>query len=140
MDNKIIKIFKKHHIFTLATSINNEPYCASCFYTFNEKENLLIFTSDEKTRHIKDCLQNTTVAGTVALETKIIGKIEGIQFKGIFKILDEHEKKICKALYLKRFPYAVFSLKEIWAIEINFAKLTHNTLLGIGQKLIYEKL
>ena len=32
-DSRIIKFLKKHHVMTLATSFNEETWCASCFYT-----------------------------------------------------------------------------------------------------------
>ena len=36
MDKKIIKYLKKNNVLTIATAINNQPYCANCYYVFDE--------------------------------------------------------------------------------------------------------
>ena len=48
-----------------------------------KKRTALVFTSDSDTRHGKEFAKNPLVAGSVVLETMIIGKIQGIQFQGI---------------------------------------------------------
>jgi len=58
IDKRIIRFFRKHHVLTIATSHENEPWCASCFYVYLEEENALVFTSDLKTRHGQDFLKN----------------------------------------------------------------------------------
>jgi hypothetical protein len=52
-DKKIIEFIKKHHVLTLATAEENQPWCSNCFYAYLEKENLFCFTSDEHTRHVQ---------------------------------------------------------------------------------------
>ena len=130
----IISFLNKHHLLTLATSCDNIPYCASCFYAFKEDEALLIIASETKTRHIQEALKNSTIAGTIALETNIIGKIQGAQFIGTFRSIKEDEKKI----YFKRFPYAIAMKPLLWAIEIEYLKFTDNTL-GFGKKLEFHR-
>ena len=83
IDPRIIRFLKKHHVLTIATCVGNEPWCASCFYVYMEEEESLVFTTDIKTRHGREFIKNEKVAGTVALETNIIGKIRGIQFQGV---------------------------------------------------------
>ncbi|NCD11518.1 MAG: hypothetical protein EOL93_03120 [Epsilonproteobacteria bacterium] len=128
----IISAFiKKHHLLSLATSCNNQPYCASCFYAFIESVPALIIATDvQKTRHGKEALANEKVAGSIALETKIVGKIQGVQFTGIFQEATEKEKRA----YLKRFPYALAMRPSLWSIHISYLKFTDNTL-GFGKKL-----
>ncbi|MBN1840401.1 MAG: hypothetical protein JW802_10215 [Campylobacterales bacterium] len=128
----IISTFiKKHHLLSLATSCNNQPYCASCFYAFIESVPTLIIATDvQKTRHGKEALANEKVAGIIALETNIVGKIQGVQFTGIFQEANEREKKT----YLKRFPYALALSPTLWSIHITYLKFTDNTL-GFGKKL-----
>ena len=125
----ITTFLKKHHLLTLSTSKGNIPYCASCFYALDEQNSSFILATDEKTRHGKEALENVHVAGVVALETKIIGKIQGIQFTGIFRAANDEECKI----YLKRFPYALAMNPTLWSIEIGYVKFTDNTL-GFGKK------
>lgn len=126
----IVTFLKKHHLLTLATAHENTPYCASCFYTFDEAAMCFVIATDDKTRHGREALQNSCVAGTVALETKIIGKIQGVQFTGIFR--EVHQKEIKS--YFKRFPYALAMNPTLWSIDIHYLKFTDNTL-GFGKKL-----
>jgi uncharacterized protein YhbP (UPF0306 family) len=136
--DRIIKFINEHHVFTLATSANNHPYCCTCFYVYLETENLFVFTSDKKTKHIQDLENQKNVAGAIALETSIIGKIRGIQFTG--KISELKGSKLSKAhlSYLKKFPIAILKETTLWAIEPVFIKMTDNRL-GFGKKLIWEK-
>lgn len=138
IDKRIVKFFKKHHVLTIATSTGNTPWCASCFYVFLEDENALVFTSDTKTRHGQEFIKNPFVSGTVALETKIIGRIRGLQFSGI--ISEPSGKLLEKAVssYLKRFPVATLLEIKLWLVELKYIKYTDNRL-GFGKKLIWNK-
>ena len=82
IDSRIIKFFRKHHVLTIATSVENEAWCANCFYVYLEGENALVFTSGLDTRHGQEFLKNRLVAGSVVLETMIIGKIQGDTIPG----------------------------------------------------------
>ncbi|MBN1250631.1 MAG: hypothetical protein JXR51_11545 [Bacteroidales bacterium] len=138
IDSKIIKFIKDHHVLTLATSNNNEPYCANCFYAYLEEENAFVFTSEIETKHIKDSLKQNFVAGSIILETKVVGKIQGIQFNGnLYKPENELIKKARKQ-YMKAFPYAALLQTTMWVLELSFIKMTDNRL-GFGKKLIWEK-
>jgi len=138
-DKKIIEFIKEHHVLTLATSNNNQAYCANCFYTYIENENVFVFTSDMDTKHAQDALVQNYVAASIVLETKTIGKIQGVQLTGrMFRPGDELKKKVKKA-YLKSFPYAALMKTTLWVLKPEFIKMTHNRL-GFGKKLIWGKL
>lgn len=137
-DKKIIDFIKKHHVLTLATSTDNIPYCANCFYVYLEDENMFVFTSDNDTKHVQDVLQNSYVGGSVVLETSIIGKIQGIQFNGKMYLPKGDLKKKAKKTYIKRYPFAVLMKTQLWVVEPDFIKLTDNRL-GFGKKLIWKK-
>ena len=137
IDQRIIKFLKKHHVLTVATSVNNEAWCANCFYTYLENDNLLVFTTSEDTRHGKEFMENPFVAGSVVLETAVIGKIQGIQFQGIiYKPAGEELDKV-KSRYLKRFPIAALMNTHLWAIKLKYIKMTDNRF-GFGKKLIWR--
>ena len=137
VDKRIIKFFKKHHVLTIATATGNEPWCANCFYVYMEDENALVFTTDADTRHGKDFLLNTLVAGSVVLETMVIGKIRGIQFQGqVSEPKDELLSK-SKTAYLKRFPVAALMDTRLWIVNLTHIKMTDNRL-GFGKKLIWD--
>lgn len=134
MDDKIVKFITKHHLLTLATSNDNNPWCANAFYAFSKEDNSLIITSKPQTKHASQAILNQNVACSIALETKIIGKLQGIQISGS---IEPSENPAHKALFLKKFPYAAPFLEPLWVIKISHAKLTDNTL-GFGKKLIFN--
>ncbi len=136
-DNKITDFIKKHHVLTLATSQNNEPYCANCFYAYLKKENLFVFSSDFETKHVKDVMINRKVAASIVLETKIPGKIRGLQITGEMYQPDEILKTQVQKKYFKRFPYAKIMKPNFWILKPNFFKLTDNRL-GFGKKIIWK--
>jgi uncharacterized protein YhbP (UPF0306 family) len=78
--------------------------------------------------------QNHHVAGTVALETKTVGKIQGIQFAGVMEQCPEDLKK----LYFETFPYARVMNPTLWSIRLDEVKMTDNTL-GFGKKVTWKR-
>jgi hypothetical protein len=137
-DERIARFFRKHHVLTIATSVDNEPWCANCFYVYLEEENALVFTTDPETRHGKEFLKNRLVAGSVVLETNIIGKIRGIQFQGIVSEPEGELAEKSKRSYLKRFPVAMLMDTHLWVVELTHIKMTDNRM-GFGKKVIWNK-
>ncbi len=141
IDNRILKLISKHHILTLATSEDNKPYCCTCFYTYLEEKNLFIFTSEKNTRHIDQALKQPFVAGTIALETRIIGRIRGLQLTGKVKEVKDEDLLEVRKAYIRKFAYTKPFLKDatFWTLAPDFLKLTDNRL-GFGTKLIWSNL
>lgn len=110
-------------------------WCSNIFYTYLPDSNELVFTSGEETAHGQHMLARKDVAASIVLESKIVGKLQGLQIQGIAK--QDADPRYRNA-FIKAFPYAAFSLKELWAVEITYAKYTDNRL-GFGTKLIYTK-
>ena len=138
MDKAIVEFINEHHLLTLATSKDNVAYCCNVFYVFNQENNSFIFSSDTKTKHAQDFIANPNVAGTIALETKEIGKIQGVQLLGEIQELNGEELKIAKEQYVNAHPYARNMQTYLWVMKLTFAKMTHNKL-GFGKKLVWEK-
>jgi uncharacterized protein YhbP (UPF0306 family) len=138
INDRIIRFFRKHHVLTVATSVDNEPWCANCFYVYLKNENSLVFTTDHETRHGKEFLTNKLVAGSVVLETLVIGKIRGIQFQGIVSEPEGELSETARKAYLKRFPVAMLMETHLWIVELTNIKMTDNRL-GFGKKLVWEK-
>ena len=138
MDERIVRFFKKHHVCTLATCHDGQPWCASMFYVFMEEEAALVFTSDPATRHITEGVLNQRVAGAIALETEIIGLIRGVQFTGILLQPEPELKKKALKTYLKRFPYAVLNSSPVWVVDLCEIKFTDNRL-GFGKKMKWNR-
>jgi hypothetical protein len=138
IDSRFIKFLRKHHVLTIATTAENEPWCANCFYVYLEEENALVFTTDADTRHGEEFLKNPLVAGSVVLETIVIGKIQGIQFQGLVSEPEGDMLSKAKWAYLKRFPPAVLMDTHLWMVKLTLIKLTDNRL-GFGEKLIWTE-
>ncbi len=138
IDSRIIKFFRKHHVLTIATTVENEPWCANCFYVYLEEENAIVFTTDGVTRHGEEFLKNPLVAGSVVLETMVIGRIRGIQFQGIVSEPDGEMLSKAKWAYLKKFPPAALMDTHLWLVKLTLIKMTDNRL-GFGKKLIWNK-
>ena len=137
IDSRIIKFFSKHHVLTIATSVGDEPWCANCFYVYLEDEDSVVFTTDYETRHGKEFQKNSLVAGSVVLETMVVGRIRGIQFQGIISDPVGDLLFKSKKAYLKRFPVAVLMETRLWVVKLTYNKMTDNRL-GFGKKLIWS--
>jgi len=138
MEKKIAAYISESKVLTIATSINNIPYCANCFYVFDEVNKFLIFLSDEKTRHISEAIQNNRVAGTIDKEVTTVAKIQGLQFIGEFINPTEEQQQGFYKTYYNKFPFAKAKPSPIWGIQINWIKMTDNTL-SFGKKLKWER-
>lgn len=138
LDEKFIDFIKEHHVLNIASSKDNQPYIAHCFYAYDKKNNVFYFTSDPATRHGNEFVINDLAAAGIALETTTIGKIQGLQMTGRVVALEGEDLKRSKKKYLRAFPYALLKLETMWGFYPNFMKLTDNRL-GFGTKLKWEK-
>lgn len=136
-EKRIVDFINQHHVLTLATCVENNPWCANCFYVWLEDENCFVFTTDNATKHAQDAIQNQNVAGSVVLETGIVGKIRGIQFRGTMQIPENELASKARFAYLKKFPFAALMNTSLWIVRVNYIKMNDNRL-GFGKKLIWE--
>lgn len=130
---KIIEFLEKHHTLSLATCKDNQLSSCTLFYAYDKQTNAFIVASDTKTEHILNVLENQNVSGTIHLETDIVGKIQGIQFKAIMSAFKDERK-----VYLKRFPFALALNPTLWSIAVDSLKMTDNRL-GFGKKLMWTR-
>ncbi len=158
LPKKISDFLKKHHVATLATSTNNTPWVAHCFYAFMEKEMCLVFTTDTETRHGQEMTENQNVSVGIAWETKVVGQIRGAQCSGrVYKVEKSKGRRVersdpstfrpfdsltaakaAKSAYLKKFPFAALMKTQLWIFVIDSIKYTDNRL-GFGKKLYWER-
>lgn len=132
---KIESFIKEHHVMSLATSHLDEVSACTLFYGYSSQLNAFVVASSNETQHIQNIQKNNQVAGNILLETKTVGKIQGLQFRGEFVELKDKE---LKRLYFKEFPYALAMMPKLWQINVNFFKLTDNRL-GFGKKIIWQE-
>ena len=137
LHKRIKTLLRRHHVLSIATVSEKGPWCASCFYAWDEDNNTLVITTDTTTRHGSEFLTNPSVAGTIALETWRVGRIRGIQFTGTVSQPAAEELSRAKKIYLRRFPYAALTELHLWVIALNHIKLTDNRL-GFGHKEIWD--
>ncbi len=134
-DERIVRFLRKHHVLTLATADQRGmPYCSNAFYCYDAARNMFVFTSDLTTRHGREMELNPRIAASVVLETRIVGRVQGLQLCGEAERADDQARKA----YIKRFPYAALAELTLWTIRPDYMKLTDNTL-GFGKKLIWNK-
>jgi uncharacterized protein YhbP (UPF0306 family) len=117
---------------------NNEPYCITCFYSFCEKEKILIFKSSKGTKHDAFIIHKDFAAGTIISNQIDITKLRGLQFTGILLTEKELINLNLQNTYYKTNPMARLMPGYLWGVELNFIKFTDNTL-GFGKKEIWTK-
>lgn len=130
----ILRFIKKHHVLTLATQSDAGLWCANCFYALDSERGELLFTSSPETRHGAEMARHPQVAASIVLETRIVGRVQGLQITGEVREADEAGVR----RYLKRFPYAAVADLHLWALKPTTLKLTDNTL-GFGKKLLWNR-
>ena len=137
-DGRIVKFIRRHHVLTLGTCRDGKPWCANIFYAYMPEANLFVYTTDPKTRHGREAAGNPEVSASIVLETKVVGRVRGLQITGRTRQAGEQEAAALRKAYLKRFPYAAAAKLDLWALEPHSMKFTDNTL-GFGKKLAWEK-
>lgn len=138
IDPVILNFIKDHYLLSISTSYKNFPYSANVYYVYISSKNSLVFASDLETRHAKEFLKNSNVSGTIALETKNIQKIQGVQILGKVKLVNEKNLKTYSQLYFNVFSYAKDMDIVFWEMRLIFIKMTNNRL-GFGKKIIWKK-
>lgn len=132
---KITNFLNEHHVMSLSTTDFKEISTCSLFYAYSESLKSFVVASSEDTTHILHVKINPQIAGNILLETKTVGKIQGLQFKGEFIELKD---ETLRSLYFKTFPYALALLPKLWQIKVSYFKMTDNRL-GFGKKIIWNK-
>lgn len=130
----ITRFITRHHVLTLATSSGEGLWCSNMFYAYLRDENVFVFTSDDRTRHVREMAANPRVAASVVLETRTVGKVQGLQITG--KVQRAPTDGKYRAAYLRRFPYAAVAELHLWILRPDSMKLTDNTL-GFGKKIAW---
>ncbi len=136
-DQRIRNFLRSSTSLTLATCINNFPFCAPCFFAYNEELNILVIKSSPETLHVQQALANPQVAGTILPDKMDLARIKGIQFNALFISPEGHMTAQSKKSYYLKYPFALAIPGELWTLRLTRIKMTDNTL-GFGKKLIWE--
>lgn len=135
VDEAIVRFIGRHHVLTLATSDSEGLWCSNLFYAYDKADGRFVFASDDDTRHGRQMRENPRIAASIVLETRLVGKVQGLQIAGTVEPAGE----TARAVYLKRFPYASVMELRLWQLRPDLLKLTDNTL-GFGKKRIWKRL
>lgn len=136
VDRRITAFIGRHHVLTLATSGPGGAWCSNMFYAYDAERNMLVFTSDEHTNHITHARGNNRVAASIVLESKIVGRLQGIQITGVLRHASGEDDAWAKRAYTRKFPYAALADLNLWILTPESLKFTDNTL-GFGKKLYW---
>ena len=139
MNDRIIQFLKKQTCATICcTDEVGNPYCFSCYYSFNKTNGLLYFKSCADALHSRLLKKNPLIAGTVLPDTlsKLITR--GLQFQG--ELLEECHPLSIDAFknYHIRHPLAIGFKGEVFIIQINEIKMTDSSL-GFGKKIAWQR-
>jgi uncharacterized protein len=136
------RFLRRHHVLALSTVSGQGPWTAHCFYAWLPDHAALVFTTGPETRHGRDMVENPMVSAGIALETKVIGKIRGIQLSGravpVDGLTGTADAASCRTAYLLRFPFAVAAKLDLWMLTVDYIKMTDNRL-GFGKKLEWRR-
>ncbi len=139
IDEEIVAFINENKVATICTSNNDEPYCFNCYFSFLEKDGILVFKSSGLTKHDKMLQENAKIAGTIIPEKVDVVSIRGIQLEGV--LLNENIElglKSSTSYYLK-YPFAMAMPGKLFAIQIDKMKFTDNTR-GFGFKQSWERI
>ena len=137
IDRRITDFIARHHVLTLSTVADGMPHCCNLFYAYDPQRNLFAVTSSDETLHARQARQNPRIAASVVLETRVVGKVQGLQIRGTMMPAEAETLPSVRKVYLGRFPYAAAVKLELWTIRPDFMKLTDNRL-GFGKKIVWE--
>ena len=151
---EIESFLNEHHVLSLCTAaLDGTPYAANCYYVFLNGARAddspgvgapcFVFLSDRKTRHGRELLANSAVAGTVHVEpppTRAgVSQIQGVQFTGRAKLLSDAGNPNASPLaaefveraresYYAKFEYARETPADFWLLELVYLKMTDNSV------------
>lgn len=117
---------------------NNQPYCFSCFYAYNEEKGLLYYKSGPEAYHSQLLGLHTEVAGTILPDQLCKLHIQGIQFEGVLLPPDHPDARNAATHYYKRHPLALAHSGMLWTIRLEHIKYT-DSKMGFGKKLEWRR-
>jgi len=138
MNHRIIDFIQEQKVATICClDEENNPYCFSCFFAFDEKKLVLYFKSSATTRHALLLQYNLNVAGTVNQDKLNTLAIKGLQFTGQVVAVTDGLASDASSVYHKKYPFAVAMGGDVLTIKLTAMKMTDNAL-SFGKKITWE--
>ncbi len=120
------------------TGPEGELHCFSCYYAYNENQQLLFFKTSDDSLHMQYLLKNPLLAGTILPDKLNKLKVQGIQFNGRLMAKSHAQANDAEKIYHRRYPIALAMKGTVYTIRLDLIKMTDNTL-GFGTKLIWDR-
>ncbi|MDO4878495.1 MAG: pyridoxamine 5'-phosphate oxidase family protein [Neisseria sp.] len=137
----IADFFRSNHVVSIAAAGEGRPWCACCFYVFDEARATLIVLTSRNSRHGALMLDNPQVAGTVAGQPQGFAQISGIQLSARAECLtDKEQRAAALSRYTAVHPLAkAMALKtDVWLLFLENVKFTDNKLV-FAQKTHWQR-
>lgn len=116
----INKYLHEQHVMQLATARNNQPWCASVYYIYDDTGNLY-WASIPSRRHSQEITDNERIAVAIAVKSDTDQKVAGIQIEGMAEIMDSpQEIRLIAKKYASRFHRT-----DQWVEDISSGKTEH---------------
>lgn len=133
MDKRITDFMNDQRVASICCIDNDgKPYCFSCFYALDEETQMLYFKTSSNTYHAPLLVNHPNIAGTIQPDKLNPLAIKGIQFNGVV-VHGDHASSV----YHRKYPFALAMSGEVWAIQLQYIKMTDNSL-GFGKKITWE--
>ncbi|MEO6882878.1 MAG: hypothetical protein ABI199_02510 [Bacteroidia bacterium] len=137
LNEKIVSFLKKNKIATVCfVTADNMPYCITCFYAYDEKNNMLVFKSSFGTSHDTLIKPDVPVSGAILPNSVTLLNVKGIQFSGKLINPTEIDYLELPTFYTKNYVMSLVMPGYIWALRLTFIKYTDNSL-GLGKKILW---
>lgn len=99
---RVQRYLREHHVATLATGSNGDPWAAAVFYV--NDGHTLYFLSAPTSRHSLSLAQNPRVAVTIQEDYSDWLEIKGVQIEGVASEISGAEEEKARRLYGQKFP------------------------------------
>lgn len=129
----VLGFMQENNVINLATLDEAGVWSANVFYCLDPKQPVLYFLSSPETRHGAAMVSNPAISATICGQSANVAHLQGIQLSGTARLLEGDEDKLARKLYNARFAVARITHHPIWALRIDYLKMTNNRL-GFGHK------
>ncbi|RRN76264.1 hypothetical protein EIM50_25580 [Pseudoxanthomonas sp. SGD-10] len=132
MKDELVRFFNENEVATICCLTEGmQPHCFNCYYAFDAERKVIIFKSSKNSYHNELLGDLAPISGTILSPASSLMKAKGMQFSG--KIITGDVLHIVTKIYYKKYALAYAKPGDLWAIQLEWAKFTNNTL-GIGVK------
>jgi len=100
--DQVAGYLRSHHVMTLATCVNGDPWAAAVFYASDGFK--LFFLSSPTSRHSLNLSRNMRVAATIQEDYSDWLTIKGVQLEGAASEIQGEEEQVARRLYGDKFP------------------------------------